>query len=191
MNSYRALPSELSSAATLVWSRQLASTSDLAKSIVADVALPLVVIAETQTAGRGRENRQWWTGEGSLAVSFGLSLEQLGIDQSATPSLALKVVNVIIETLVALTSDAIRSHLTIHPPNDLLYDGKKIAGILIESPSRKHVVIGFGLNTNCRAADAPSDVAARSITSLRDELGYTIDNFAVVQTFLGRFVNGG
>lgn len=180
----------LFSAATLIWSRQTASTNDLAKAIVAEVVLPLVVVAETQTAGRGREDRRWWTGDGALAVSFGLSLDELGIEQSAAPSLALKAAEVLIETLVTVTSGAIRPHLTIHPPNDLLYDGKKIAGILIESPTRKHVVIGLGLNTNCRVSDAPSDIIVSSITSLRDELGHTIDNAAVIQTFLQRFVGG-
>jgi BirA family biotin operon repressor/biotin-[acetyl-CoA-carboxylase] ligase len=58
----------------------------------------------------------------------------------------------------------------IHWPNDCVIDGRKVAGILIEvQPDGKHV-IGIGINTNNKAADAPEDVRPR-VATLRDVTG--------------------
>lgn len=167
---------------TLVTARELTSTNDVAKALLPLVALPLVVVAASQTAGRGRENRRWWTGPGALAVSFGLALDAIGLDQSATASLALGTVAALLETVVVIGGETLRPYLAIDPPNDLLLHGHKIAGILIESPSRNGVVIGIGVNTNCRIADAPPEVVARQATSLLDATGHTVDHATFLAT---------
>ena len=122
---------------------------------------PLWIAARHQTAGRGRRGRSWETPEGNLAASLlmpvpgephlaatlgfaaGLALEEALA--SAVPQLRVRV------GLDASESSADASRrIRLKWPNDLLLDGGKIAGILLEGtssgPGRNAVVIGFGVN---------------------------------------------
>jgi len=62
----------------------------------------------------------------------------------------------------------------IHWPNDVMLDGRKLAGILIEVLSDGKLVIGIGINTNNTAADAPEEVRPRVVTLL-DVTGQVYD----------------
>ena len=71
----------------------------------------------------------------------------------------------------------------IHWPNDVMLDGRKLAGILIEVlPDGKHV-IGIGINTNNTAADAPEEVRPRVVT-LRDVTGREHDSVELLIAIL-------
>ena len=74
--------------------RTLDSTSDLAKRRAADGEnrLPLLIVADEQTAGRGRGVNRWWTGRGSLACSLLLDVERFRIDRAVSPLVALGAV---------------------------------------------------------------------------------------------------
>ncbi|MDQ9169166.1 biotin--[acetyl-CoA-carboxylase] ligase [Oxalobacteraceae bacterium R-40] len=113
---------------------------------------PVLLIAEKQTAGRGRAGRTWHMEPGktltfSLAWKFALPLAQLpGLSLVAGVSLA--------ETLAAWGIDA-----RLKWPNDVLKDGGKLAGILIEAAPEKDnpshaawAVIGIGLNLDASPA---------------------------------------
>ena len=63
----------------------------------------------------------------------------------------------------------------IHWPNDVMLDGRKLAGILIEVLADGKHVIGIGINTNNTAADAPEEVRPR-VATLRDVTGQTHDS---------------
>jgi BirA family biotin operon repressor/biotin-[acetyl-CoA-carboxylase] ligase len=107
---------------------------------------PVLLTAETQTAGRGRAGRTWLSAPGasltfSLAWNFKCPLHEL-------VGLPLAVGVVIAEVLAQFNIDA-----RLKWPNDVLKDGKKLAGILIETASPKKTadnaiwaVIGIGLN---------------------------------------------
>ncbi|MCC2979939.1 biotin--[acetyl-CoA-carboxylase] ligase [Sphingomonas sp. IC4-52] len=94
--------------------------------------------AERQTAGRGRQGRDWSSPTGNLYAS---TLVQARPDDPPAPSLALVSAVALAETISVLGCPAV----TIKWPNDLLLDGAKLAGILLER-SGNAIVIGFGVN---------------------------------------------
>ena len=154
----------------------IGSTSDRAaeRARQPPVELPLLVLADQQTAGRGRGANRWWTGPGGLALSLLVDAQTVGARRQRSPLVAL----------AAAVADAIRPLLPahrvgIHWPNDVLAAGRKLAGILVEVlPDRRHV-IGIGLNTNNTLADAPPELQATAAT-LRDLSGVEQDQTAVL-----------
>ena len=123
----------------------------------------LVCLSEEQTAGRGRLGRQWASPFGSnLYLSCRYSFQQ---DISELSGLSLVVGIALVTALRALGF----YDISLKWPNDLLWQGKKLAGILIEMRAEAHgiseVIIGIGLNVN-----AAPDVAqtVKPVTSLRE-----------------------
>ena len=110
---------------------ELGSTNDRAIDRAKQGAkkLPLLVIADRQTAGRGRSGNRWWTGPNSLA--FSLLLESAAVDDKAgaAPLISLAVGVAVVEAIKPLMQD---KEIGIHWPNDVIADGRKLAGILVE-----------------------------------------------------------
>lgn len=111
---------------------------------------PLWIVAREQVAGRGRRGRQWQSAPGNLAVSF-LFADRIAPQVAATLGFAasLAVRNVCTELAPGID-------FAVKWPNDVLADGKKVAGILLESEAQGDelaIVTGFGLNL----AQAPGD----------------------------------
>ena len=96
-------------------------------------------MALAQDAGKGRQGRQWQSLGGNF---FGSTLVQLRAGDPAAPSLALAAGLALIE---AVDVGAARPGLMLKWPNDLMLDGAKLAGILLER-SGDRVVAGFGVN---------------------------------------------
>jgi BirA family biotin operon repressor/biotin-[acetyl-CoA-carboxylase] ligase len=141
---------------------ELGSTNDRARELIAgDAALPALVFAERQTAGRGRGANRWWTTDGALTFSVSLDAAERGltIEQNGLISLASAVA--IVDAMRETTGLA----AGLKWPNDVYLQGKKLAGILIESPRPGRLVIGVGINVANRFDDAPAEVRARA-TSL-------------------------
>lgn len=139
---------------------------------VSSAASPALVVAERQTAGRGRADNRWWTGEGSLAFSLLIDPRQFGFPPRAVPRLSLAVG-------VALV-DAIAPRLNGHPlglhwPNDVYVGPRKLAGILVEVLAGGRHIIGVGLNSNNRATDAPAALRD-TLTTLLDLTGRPHDH---------------
>jgi len=93
--------------------------------------------AERQAGGRGRQGRAWLSPPGNLYAS---TLVRLQKDDPPAPTLAL-VAAVALHEIVAIYAPA--AH--IKWPNDLLFDGAKLAGILLERRDDA-VILGFGVN---------------------------------------------
>ncbi|RMH52587.1 MAG: biotin--[acetyl-CoA-carboxylase] ligase [Alphaproteobacteria bacterium] len=110
-------------------------------------ALPLWVMARRQSAGRGRRGRGWAMPEGNLAASLVMPAPPapLAALRSFTAALAVH------DACVAAGVPARR--LALKWPNDVLLDGGKLAGILLESDGR-HLVVGIGVNL---AAHPPAE----------------------------------
>jgi BirA family biotin operon repressor/biotin-[acetyl-CoA-carboxylase] ligase len=119
-----------------------------------DVAHPLaragapegtLILAERQTAGRGRSGRAWASDEGAGIWS---TLIARPTDEAALDVLSLRVGLAMARALEAFTDDEVR----VKWPNDLVLDGGKLGGILIESRWREERVdwVAIGIGINCR-----------------------------------------
>ncbi len=132
----------------------------------------LTVLADHQTAGRGRRGRRWASPPGvGLYMSVLLRPEQ---PPRRAPLLGLAAGLAVAEAIEELAGLTPR----LKWPNDVVHGGRKVAGILPEletdGDTVSHVVLGIGLNLNQCAADFPPE-AREAATSLRMESGGTCD----------------
>jgi len=153
-----------------------------------------VVVADAQTAGRGRMGRRWASPAGkNLYVSLLLRPPVPTVD---APRLALVAGVALADAVEAAGVPAL-----LKWPNDLYCGERKAAGILAEMASEpgrvRHVVIGVGLNVNMEEADFPPDLRGTA-TSLRIRAGREFRRVDVLARLLdafgaryGRFVRGG
>jgi len=147
-----------------------------------DAEMPLLVVADRQTAGRGRGANRWWTGPGALAFSLLVDGPTVGALDGPAPLVALAAALAVVDVVAPLLSE---HPVGIRWPNDVLVGEKKLAGILIEAlPNRRHVV-GIGLNTNNTLADAPDELQATAVT-LRDLAGRHFDPTETLVVLLKR-----
>jgi BirA family biotin operon repressor/biotin-[acetyl-CoA-carboxylase] ligase len=113
---------------------------------------PLWVVTDAQTAGRGRRGRPWISGEGNLTASVLFT-------GTMTPAVAAQLgFAASLAALQACRELAPELAFALKWPNDVLADGEKVAGILLESETKDGqllVVIGFGINL----ATAPEGMA--------------------------------
>ena len=113
------------------------------------------LVAERQTAGRGRMGRTWFDGHGNF---MGSTLVHLGADDPAPSTLALVMGVAVFDTVRAIAPNL--RGLSLKWPNDLLIGAAKLAGILLERHDA-YVVVGFGVNL----CVAPA-VDGRTVTAL-------------------------
>jgi BirA family transcriptional regulator, biotin operon repressor / biotin---[acetyl-CoA-carboxylase] ligase len=155
----------------------LDSTQDRAAALAADGARgPLLVVADRQTAGRGRGANRWWTGPGSLAFSLLFDPADWQLAGEAVParSLAAGV------AVVRAVEPALYPHnVGLRWPNDVYVGSRKLAGILIDVLAGGRHVLGIGLNVNNTFEGAPADVRDRG-TSMFDLTGRLHDRTGVL-----------
>ncbi|MEK1907772.1 MAG: bifunctional biotin--[acetyl-CoA-carboxylase] ligase/biotin operon repressor BirA [Pseudomonas sp.] len=152
-------------------SESLDSTNaEVLRQLSSGVAAPCVVLAETQSSGRGRRGRLWVSPFAeNLYYSLGLRIEG-GV--YPLEGLSLTVGLAVLRAL----REAGCSAAGLKWPNDVLVSGRKIAGVLLElsgDPAGScQVVIGIGVNTNMLPGRVEVD---QPWTSLRQELGVLVD----------------
>src|SRR6185295_19469839 len=133
---------------TIVHYPTIGSTNDAAADLVASGARPgiegLVVVADEQTAGRGRRGHTWFSPPGSgLYVSTVLMPARARVDAArATALLTLAAGVAIAEGIDAATGLAV----DLKWPNDLFVGRRKLAGILAEGSGHDAIVLGYGIN---------------------------------------------
>ncbi len=136
-----------------------------------------VVIADEQTAGRGRLKRVWLSPKGSIALSIILYPSVVNL-----PSLIMLASLAVVHSIEAVTG--LRSQ--VKWPNDVLVNDRKVCGILIESSVRGNIVdyaiIGIGVNVNLRLSDFPEIPA--TATSLSAELGRDVSRLRIIRRLL-------
>jgi BirA family biotin operon repressor/biotin-[acetyl-CoA-carboxylase] ligase len=142
-----------------------------------------VVVADAQTAGRGRMGRRWTSPAGkNLYVSLLLRPSVPTVD---APRLALVAGVALADAVETMGVPA-----SLKWPNDLYCGGRKAAGILAEMASDpdgvRHVVIGVGLNVNMEEADFPPDLRSTA-TSLRIRAGRAFRRVDVLARLLEAF----
>lgn len=158
---------------SIVFYEEIGSASDEAKRLAREGKQEgLLVLAEKQTAGRGRFSRKWHSPE-KTGLYCSLILRP-SISLSKIPLLTILAGVAVLETIQNETS---LSPL-IKWPNDVLINGKKICGILTESVSKhsriEFAVLGIGVNINNKMEEFPENIRSGS-TSLRIEAGKDIN----------------
>ena len=137
---------------------KITSTQDFAHDLIAkgEATNKMVVVAQSQTAGRGRYKRTWVSHTGNLYASFIYKISE------RDPKLSYAIAVAVAETLI---------HFGLTPqikwPNDVLIGDKKVCGILAEAQLPDYLVVGVGLNVNQK--EFPNDLR-RPATSLALEL---------------------
>jgi BirA family biotin operon repressor/biotin-[acetyl-CoA-carboxylase] ligase len=184
-------------APSLAWpvhiSDSIDSTNAEALRLVdAGCAAPFLVLAEQQTAGRGRRGRKW-VSPFAQNVYYSLVLRiEAGLRQLEGLSLVVGLA-----VMQALRESGVRG-AGLKWPNDVLVGQKKIAGILLELVGDPadicHVVLGIGINVNMQRADEVD----QQWTSVQLETGFPVDRNALVaqlglqlQSYLDQHRKGG
>jgi len=155
--------------------KTVSSTNETAKKISKPESWQ-VILAEEQTAGYGRKGNTWFSPKGGLYFSVILPKSKIEDLQTLTILAAFIVAKVL--------KDDFNLEPFIKLPNDILINGKKIAGILTENIVGEEIklsVMGIGLNTNIESF--PKDLE-KIATSLKIELGKTVDNEEILRKIL-------
>ena len=171
----------------LCYLKSVGSTNDIALDWASQNADDLsIVVADEQTAGRGRNKRAWHTPPDS-ALAFSLILHPRAIEKK----------NISLFTglgaLALVTS--LQKRFGLQPkikwPNDVLLDGKKVAGILVETSwlgnEMGHIVLGVGVNINAAAVPLAEQLTFPA-TCLEDALGKKIHRPLVLHDILAALI---
>ena len=163
---------------------QLNSTNDLALQCGIDGAQEgTLILAESQTQGRGRHGRRWLASPKSSILASVILRHRLRAGQVGLPNL---IGAVAIATAIHELTDL---PAQIKWPNDVLIQGKKVSGVLTELEydrgRQPFFVMGFGVNVNTKQGDLPEELRD-SATSLQIECNQEISRVAFLQAILHR-----
>lgn len=170
---------------------ELPSTNQTAHELaMAGAPEGTVVIAESQTSGKGRRGRAWFSPAGRNIYT------SIILRPAISPEDAPKLTLVAAVALAEAISDSLKvfgDHLLgIKWPNDILIDGKKCAGILTEmkinSEGVNFVVIGIGINVNMDLCDIPPELK-NIATSLSIEASDTLSREGILQSLYSKIEN--
>jgi BirA family biotin operon repressor/biotin-[acetyl-CoA-carboxylase] ligase len=153
----------------IIYLHEIGSTNDLAKEL-ANYGAPegTIVIAETQTTGRGRLNRKWFSPRGGLYFSIILK-----------PKLKAKETIKLVFVAGLAVAEVLHENYGLNVetkwPNDVLVNGRKVCGILSEMNTKgervNYVVIGVGINANVNVKKGFPEELKTVATSIENELG--------------------
>ena len=166
----------------IAYFRETDSTNLRAKLLASDGAPEgTVVVAESQTRGRGRRGRNWFSPSGG-GIYTSIILRP-SITPNEAPKLTLMASVAVAEALLSMTS----LNINIKWPNDILIKGKKIAGILTEISMEMdridYIVIGVGINVNTHRKSLPPDIHDIA-TSIFMETGKPFPRIALLRAYL-------
>jgi len=154
---------------SILFLREIGSTNDLAKELAGYGANEgTVVVAEKQTAGRGRLSRGWVSPKGGLWFSVVLRPELKPAEAVGLVFVAGLAVAEVLHELYAVKAET-------KWPNDVLVKGRKVCGILTEMNTTgekvNYVTVGIGVNANFDVEKAFPEELRANATSLENELG--------------------
>jgi BirA family biotin operon repressor/biotin-[acetyl-CoA-carboxylase] ligase len=166
----------------LIWQRTVGSTNDVARSAARGGAPDgTLVVAEEQTAGRGRRSRSWDSPAGEGIYASVLLREGSWLERPALAQLGVGVA--VAEALRPL----VPAEVELIWPNDCYCAGAKIAGVLVEAETTgaqiELLVCGVGINVNQDAAAFPPDLRSHATSVLR-VTGSATDRAALLGTVL-------
>ena len=169
---------------TVEFHDEIGSTNDRAReALAAGAGDGLAVVADLQTAGRGRRGRSWTSPAGvNLMLSVGLRPRLAAADAGLLGIAAALAVR------DACAAAATGADLRVRWPNDVVTaDGRKLAGLLVETALEEgrlsEAIIGCGINVNWPPAEMPDEVRDRA-TSLLELAGGPIDRVDLLSAVL-------
>lgn len=131
---------------------EVESTNDIAKELLQKEEA-VIVLADVQTKGRGTKGASWASPQGGCWISIGTNLV---LPYTEISSLVAK-------QLVILLSDLIDEDCIHKPPNDVYLDGKKLAGVLVETKIANEqihqAIVGIGVNVQNNIPEYLEDIA--------------------------------
>ena len=148
--------------------KSVKSTNDVAHMLIKKKSIkPTIILSEKQTKGRGTMGKKWISKKGNLflTIFFDISDKKLDFKKFAVLNAYL---------LKNILNKKFTKKIKIKWPNDLLFEGKKVCGILQETvinAEKKFLIIGIGINTNLD----PKNGSFFS-TSLKNIINKNIDN---------------
>ena len=182
------------------------STNDYLKQLArneTDDPGTVLVVADQQTAGRGRDGRSWVSPQGSLAMSLLLDCKTMGIPSQNYPLLSIAAGIALCRAINSITAaQGLGPVAMIKEPNDIVVpltalphispqpssgpgDFAKLAGILVEIVGGSLGILGIGLNLNNTTDDLPESLLhERPVATLRDILDSTTDRTTVIVAIL-------
>ncbi len=141
-----------------------------------------LVMADIQTNARGTHGRVWHTDEiNNIAFSFFINMN---CNIKELDGMTLDIAKIIVE----IFKDMYGINLDIKLPNDIVFGGKKIGGILTETKVCKEIVkllvVGVGINT---VKESFSEDIKDIATSIKSEFGIDVDVVKFITEFCNRF----
>ena len=149
------------------------STNDAAAEYASDAKNDgLVILAEEQTSGRGRGGNKWYGGKGqSVLCSIVLANENLNAELLSLPA-------------AVAVAEAVSETARVKWPNDIILNGKKVAGILLESKQTEYgKVFILGVGINCHQKDFPAELASTA-TSIDIETQTSSDRISLIKRLI-------
>lgn len=140
-----------------------------------------LVMAEIQTEGKGTHGRIWHTNKNNIAFSFYI---QTDCNIEELNGITVEIAEIIVD----IFKEEYNIKLNIKEPNDIMFNNKKVCGILTESKMNsekvKFLVIGIGINIE--EQNFTEDIKELA-TSIKREFGIGIDRQKFIETFCNMF----
>jgi len=174
----RSMPAEL-----VILQSVDSTNSEAERRLAAGAGTPLVIVSRVQTRGRGRLGRRWESEDcGNLYASFAFRPQ---LRPARMQDFTLWMGVNVCEALAA----SCRFDAGVKWPNDILYGGRKLGGMLtearVDADSTRDVIFGLGLNINSQRSDWPAAIAPRT-TSVAEAIGRTVDVNRVAAAIISR-----
>ena len=167
-----------------IYYKQIDSTQNRIWKLLKNENTPngTLVIADIQTKGIGTHDRIWYTDEeNNIAFSF---LIKMDCNIKKIEGITIKIAQIILEVFKNLYN----IELQIKVPNDIVYNGKKLGGILTQTKvireNVKYLVVGIGINTE---KENFNDNIKNIATSIKKEFGIYIDTKEFITQFCNEF----
>ncbi|MCD5406832.1 MAG: biotin--[acetyl-CoA-carboxylase] ligase [Desulfotomaculum sp.] len=158
------------------------STNEAAKKLARQGAEQgTVVVAEQQSSGKGRMGRHWHSAAGADVLFSIILYPEISLAEIPQISmLAVVAIAKAVEKVCAVQAG-------IKWPNDLLVNGQKLCGVLVEMAAEadrvRYVVLGIGINVNSLPLQWPEEIRSKT-TSLRAECGQEVSRVKLIQAVL-------
>lgn len=170
---------QLSKNRETIWLQETESTNSYLKNLLKQRVLPegSFVIADFQTVGRGQMGNSWFSSKGDNLL-FSLLICPKTVEASEQ-----FIISRIASLAIKNTLDQFTDDIRIKWPNDIYWQDKKIAGILIENNLQgiaiENSIVGIGVNINQQIfpPDLPNPVSLRQITGIEYDRQYILDIF--------------